>query len=109
MKLPMNRKEAHGLSKMVAYLSLTPPTTVSISKGRIEGMKGAAIDADANAVYVQLATPTDQVRFAFLGPATATHPLLHYDAPLMLNTNQASTASFVCTAGAKLIVVEARV
>lgn len=106
MKLPMNRKEAHGLNKMVAYLSLTPPTSGSFS---IEMMKGAAIDADANAVYVQLATPTDQVRFTFLGPATATHPLLHYDAPLMLNTNQASTASFVCTAGAKLIVVEARV
>ena len=106
MKLPMNRKEAHGLNKMVAYLSLTPPTSGSFS---IEKMKGAAIDADANAVYVQLATPTDQVRFAFLGSATATHPLLHYDAPLMLNTNQASTASFVCTAGAKLIVVEARV
>lgn len=106
MKLPMNRKEAHGLNKMVAYLSLTPPTSISFS---IERMKGAAIDADANAVYVQLATPTDQVRFTFLGPATATHPLLHYDAPLMLNTNQASTASFVCTAGAKLIVVEARV
>lgn len=108
MKLLMNRKEAHGLSKMVAYLSLTPPTTPTINS-TIEKMKGAAIDADANAVYVQLATPTDQVRFAFLGPATATHPLLHYDAPLMLNTNQARAAKFICTAGAKLIVVEARV
>ncbi len=103
ISMPINRKECAGLNTIYAYYQVTLPTTTN--GVTVATAKGSALNANANAVLVQLNAATHEVHFNIDGNATTNSPKVNNAVPIMLSTNQAAVAKFYATDASQILTV----
>ena len=108
ISMPVNRKECAGLNTIFAYYQATLPTTAN--GVTVATAKGSAINTNANAVLVQLNAATNVVYFNIDGSATTNSATINHVVPVVLNTNQVTTAKFYATDTSQILtILEAKV